>query len=405
MDFKNKVRMIGFYNKPNQTMKTEDKYVEEANELSKLLKISFDYLIKNENVDAIFKSVILGNSVFILKDENNNLLAYYPFKGISRLSNVVYDRKNITQIPLQYKSWFIPGHEIEIYKSNKVRKNNDKDNYIISTSGSDFLVTKGKRTLPLNWDEDKYISIQELYSLINDSWVYLYEYETDSDCSDCDGYDYSNCDYSRCNNKCEKCGGRRYICNNSCFNYRYKIALNLSLNFNQISYDIKPLIEKLSQFRKKHNIINKEIFDKNYEILEKTYKHCTKVSNYMNIDNTDIERYMENFNYCSILNKERKNFKVNHTITIYINGKKKYCISKKNIECIDHAWFWVRYHLETEEDTYNYVSDSLIEIDYKLKFDTKEKQKKFKNDFDQMKIKTIYLKGDKSDKYLVESYC
>ena len=99
MNFKNKVRMIGFYNKPNQNMKKEDKYVEEAKELSKLLRISFDYLINNEDVDAIFKSVILSNSVFILKDENNNLLAYYPLKGISRLSNVVYnkeaDRKSV----------------------------------------------------------------------------------------------------------------------------------------------------------------------------------------------------------------------------------------------------------------------------------------------------------------------
>lgn len=46
--------MIGFYNKPNQNMKKEDKYVEEAKELSKLLRISFDYLINNEDVDAIF---------------------------------------------------------------------------------------------------------------------------------------------------------------------------------------------------------------------------------------------------------------------------------------------------------------------------------------------------------------
>lgn len=131
MNFKNKVRMIGFYNKPNQNMKKEDKYVEEAKELSKLLRISFDYLINNEDVDAIFKSVILSNSVFILKDENNNLLAYYPLKGISRLSNVVYNKEAITQIPLQYKSWFIPGYEIKIYSIKKEKRNNNKDNYIM----------------------------------------------------------------------------------------------------------------------------------------------------------------------------------------------------------------------------------------------------------------------------------
>lgn len=404
MNFKNKVRMIGFYNKPNQNMKKEDKYVEEAKELSKLLRISFDYLINNEDVDVIFKSVILSNSVFILKDENNNLLAYYPLKGISRLSNVVYNKEAITQIPLQYKSWFIPGYEIKIYSIKKEKRNNNKDNYIITTSGSDFLITKGRRTLPLNWDEDCYISIKELYSLINDSWIYLYEYDTDSDCSDCDGYDYSGCDYSRCKNNCEKCGGRRYMCNNSCFNYRYDKALKMSLDFEQISNDVEPLMKILSQFQQKHSTTNKELFNQNYEILKETYQHCEKISPYMDINNTDVESYEQEFNYCSILSRERKIFNVNNAITIYLNGKKMYCINKQDLRCTDHAWFWVRYHLETNERTYDYVSDSLTSIDFKLKFNTKEERNKFKIDFDKMKIITIYLKEDKGDKYYIESY-
>ena len=124
----------------------------------------------------------------------------------------------------------------------------------------------------------------------------------------------------------------------------------------------------------------------------------------MDINNTDVESYEQEFNYCSILSRERKIFNVNNAITIYLNGKKMYCINKQDLRCTDHAWFWVRYHLETNERTYDYVSDSLTSIDFKLKFNTKEERNKFKIDFDKMKIITIYLKEDKGDKYYIESY-
>lgn len=405
MNLKNKVRLIGFYNKPNQNMKEENEYIEEAKKFTELFKISFDSLIKNTHIDPVFKSVLIGNTVFILKDEESNLIAYYPYKNISRISNVVYNKKDITPMPLEYKSWFIPGEKINLLQIHKEEKNRYANKYIITTSGSDFLITKGNTTLPLSWNEDTYISIKDLYDLINDSWLYLSKYETDIDCSDCDGYDYSNCDYSRCKQNCDKCGGRRYMCNNSCFNYRYKIALKVCLDYDEINNEIKPLLKELALFKSKHNLAYKDFLNDNYNKLDSIYEHCYKISKYIDIENTIMETYIEEFKFCSRLNNERNNFNLDSSITICINEKAIHRISIEDLYCNDHALFWTRYHLTTNENTYDYISDSLTSIDYKLRFVSKEKRNKFKIFFDSKKMTMIFLrKDDDNDKLLVERY-
>lgn len=111
-----KMRLIGFYNKPNQSMKEETEKTDQAQALATLLKVSFNSLMNDENVDAVFKSVLKGNTVFVLKDENANLIAYYPHRNIVRVTDVIYNKKNITLVPLMYKNWFLPGESIYVGK-------------------------------------------------------------------------------------------------------------------------------------------------------------------------------------------------------------------------------------------------------------------------------------------------
>ena len=92
MDFDFKMRLIGFYNTPKQNMKEEECRLIEAEELANLLGETFRNLTHFVSDDLVFKSVLKGNTVFILKDEENNLYAYYPYKRIARLTDVVYDK-------------------------------------------------------------------------------------------------------------------------------------------------------------------------------------------------------------------------------------------------------------------------------------------------------------------------
>lgn len=119
MDFDFKMRLIGFYNTPKQNMKEEECRLIEAEELANLLGETSRNLTHFVSDDLVFKSVLKGNTVFILKDEENNLYAYYPYKRIARLTDVVYDKRNVTPVPLRYKAWFVPGERIYVRKERK----------------------------------------------------------------------------------------------------------------------------------------------------------------------------------------------------------------------------------------------------------------------------------------------
>lgn len=118
-DFNIKMRLIGYYNKPNQNMNEETVRVDEAQKLAQLLGATFLQLVRNDDVDAVFKSVLRGNTVFILKGEDGNLYAYYPYRKIARLTDVRYVRRDVTPVPLKYKAWFVPGSEIAVWKVRK----------------------------------------------------------------------------------------------------------------------------------------------------------------------------------------------------------------------------------------------------------------------------------------------
>lgn len=110
--------------------------------------------------------------------------------------------------------------------------------FSISTAGSDIFIHLGKKHFALKWPEELRITISKLRRVIKHRWTYLQEHNTDDFCNDCDGYDYSNCDMSRCKNYCEDCGGRRFICNNGCFYHRHKTCLTIECDNEIVENDL-----------------------------------------------------------------------------------------------------------------------------------------------------------------------
>ena len=107
-----KIRLLGYYSKPNQILYPEKDRVQEAEELAPLLEASIDSLFQNPDTDEEIKRVIQVPTVFVFKDEDNNLLAFFTKDKIARLTGVIFNKDHIVQVPLKYKGWFIPGQHI-----------------------------------------------------------------------------------------------------------------------------------------------------------------------------------------------------------------------------------------------------------------------------------------------------
>ncbi len=105
------LRLLGFYQLPNQNMHPESEYVEEATKLAEGLNNSFRLIDSlNGRYASLFKD-IFNTSVFIFKDRDLKLYAYFPQKRIARISNVVYNRKFITKVNSSYLHWFKVGED------------------------------------------------------------------------------------------------------------------------------------------------------------------------------------------------------------------------------------------------------------------------------------------------------
>ena len=115
-----KLRLLGYYSNPNQVLYPERERMQEANELAPLLETTIDQLLINPDTDEEIKSVIKVPTVFIFKDGNGNLIAYYTRDKIARLTNVVFNKASIILVPPKYKAWFSPGEEIKLPVSQEV---------------------------------------------------------------------------------------------------------------------------------------------------------------------------------------------------------------------------------------------------------------------------------------------
>ena len=93
------LRLLGYYNDVNHSMVLEEENPEVAQELAELLSKTFDG-IEDVNNDYAFKSAI-ENGVFILRDKESNLYAYFPKERLARVTNVEFNREGLTQLPLE----------------------------------------------------------------------------------------------------------------------------------------------------------------------------------------------------------------------------------------------------------------------------------------------------------------
>jgi len=136
------LRLIGYYNNVGQILAEETEYINFTRELAKLLKKSFD-AIDDVNYDNDFAKA-LANGVFVMRDKDSNLYAYWPKENIARVTNVTYDRENITILPLEYKYWFTPGNPIQIAKIGTINTITSQKTFYEYVGSSDYI---GKQIL------------------------------------------------------------------------------------------------------------------------------------------------------------------------------------------------------------------------------------------------------------------
>ena len=111
------LRLLGYYNTENQSMQPETEKPEEAAALAELLSVTFEDM-NDINNDPDFESA-RQNGVFLLRDRDSNLFAYFPKGKIAKVTGVVFNREELVMLPLEYKNWFIPGEELVITKAGE----------------------------------------------------------------------------------------------------------------------------------------------------------------------------------------------------------------------------------------------------------------------------------------------
>lgn len=111
-----KFRLLGYYHYSNQDMKFEEVRILEAEELAPLLDASLQSIYQNPETEIVMRNMISSPTVFIFKDEDNNLYGYFTKNKTVRLTDVKYNKSAIEQVSLKYKAWFWPGKHIKLIK-------------------------------------------------------------------------------------------------------------------------------------------------------------------------------------------------------------------------------------------------------------------------------------------------
>ena len=140
----NELRMLGYYNQPGQKMYPETEKVASANELCKLLSLSFKSRNDlSEPYNEIAK--VYDTAVLIFKDRDANLYAFFPHGNIARLTNVVYNKKLICKTEGILKKWFKPGMNFfSTTSSNHTQdSNNDSQEVIYANKRSKIIKYSG----------------------------------------------------------------------------------------------------------------------------------------------------------------------------------------------------------------------------------------------------------------------
>ena len=107
---KREFRLLGYYNSPNQRMNPEEDFPKEAEEICKLLALSFRNLSTSSDAYAKIKETF-ATAVFIFKDREDKLFAYFPKENLVRITKVVYDRRGIHKVDGILRRWFVIGED------------------------------------------------------------------------------------------------------------------------------------------------------------------------------------------------------------------------------------------------------------------------------------------------------
>lgn len=405
MNFNAKLRLIGFYNKPNQDMMPEDCFVKEAETMAALLYTSFSSLLDNKDTDSFFREILTGNTVFILKNEDNWLFAYYPKKQIARISNVIFNKKHINSIPLKYKSWFVPGCPIVVKTPDK---------YKVLTKGKDFFISYNGKELPLQWDSG-YISVKDLLMLLECKYTELSEFCTEDDCVYCDGYDYSYCDKDRCRKEydsdlgaCVGCGGRRYKCTEErCFNKRYDNAFYIKLNQSEVDSLESKIKEIICILSTPHFQNIESVQSKNKPIIDE----FVYARNFLNAYGWEFDVWNDYTKYKK-LQECRDSVGQNNWISVVVdNYNLFYKVCVDYIKVKESGLFFIDYYLQTVDkdtseygETYDAVSDSFVEFHFPLCFSSKEERRLFLDSMLHKVVSMITLVKNKNNEFLVENF-
>ena len=106
------LRLLGYYNKEGQVLNEETEQVEQAKDLAERLDKTFSN-IENANSDDGFEDA-LREGVFIMRDKDYHLYAYWPKNKVARITGVSYNRDALRPLPMEYKYWFTPGEGLKI---------------------------------------------------------------------------------------------------------------------------------------------------------------------------------------------------------------------------------------------------------------------------------------------------
>lgn len=262
----------------------------------------------------------------------------------------------------------------------------------------DYYIKLGKSVYAIYLDE--IMGIGELRTLILNKWICLGETDMSTYCGDCNGWDYSGCDMNRCRNDCDGCGGRRFKCNNTCFNHRHKIAVGICYRGLTGQKELDEGLRILSEVRKPFALIADKLWDNSQSLLVSLLRNCQFVQKYLG--EIDImQEYERQYEQVSRLQKMR-----------YIKGDlveikerrgvefRSYLIpfTDLHVECDCSVFLWLKKNTRLCFNTYDAVSDSLVNKEYKLKDYGNYVQ--FFNDKKELnKLKVIRLEQTEGDVY------
>lgn len=387
MNFDIKLKLVGYYSGEKQNMYPEKRFVEEAANLNELLEKTFQQTFSGEGETvsedvATFYESFLKDCVYIFKDENKNLYAWFRAKHIARISQVKYDRNSIIPIPIEFQSWFVLGEpiqrneaanrsidknnsqEIVLYDTNDNKHVFQEKDLIITTAGSDLLILLNKRRYALS--QKKRITIKDLKKLILHRWSYLQEFSTNSLCGDCDGWDYSHCDMDRCRNECDGCGGRRYICDKRCFNNRYDTCVQIRTYKDAGKKEISEALGYIHAIMAPKSD-HLQLFEMHKDFLETLYNECASYPLY----HKTLSKYCKAYKKLQKKEKERvlpENQFVNVTI-IHRSMKQNFLIPNNSFDIEEPGclFFWGAKILSIQgynKQTDDYIPPQRICLDF-----------------------------------------